>query len=387
MVEGMSDLLVPRLSEHGESIFATMSRLAKQHDAINLGQGFPDDPAPTLAVEAAKQALDDGYNQYPPARGLPPLLEAIAAHQRERYDLPVDPAQGVAVTTGATGALAASILGLLEPGDEVVMLAPYYDAYAALVDLAGGVRRSVALRFPDLALDPDALAAACGPRTRMIVLNSPHNPMGKVFSPAELEIVAQQAREHDAIVLSDEVYEHMTFDGHEHTPIATLPGMWERTITVSSAGKTFSVTGWKVGWASGHPDLIDVVVSTAQWLTFSGGGALQMATAEALRDLDVIVGPMNDSLLRRRDLLVDGLRAAGLNPRVPEGTYFVVSDTAAIGVEDVYDWCLRLPETKGVAGVPVSAFCDEPGHGETLVRFAFCKSEKTIREGTRRLAS
>ncbi|GAA3619008.1 pyridoxal phosphate-dependent aminotransferase [Marihabitans asiaticum] len=382
----MSDLLIPRLRAHGESIFATMSRLAVEHEAINLGQGFPDDPAPPLAVAAAKQALDDGYNQYPPARGVPQLLEEIATHQRQRYDLPVDPATGVTVTTGATGALAGAILGLVEPGDEVVMFAPYYDAYAALVDLAGGVRRSIPLRFPDLTVDAEALAAACGPKTRVIMLNSPHNPMGKVYTPAELEIIAEQARRHDAIVLSDEVYEHMTFDGHEHTPIATLPGMWERTITISSAGKSFSVTGWKVGWASGHPDLVDVVAGTAQWLTFSGGGAMQVAAAEALRNTDAIVTEMNESLLRRRDLLVEGLSAAGLTPRVPEGTYFVVSDTSGIGVDDVDAWCREIPEAKGVAGVPVSAFCDEPGHGQTLVRFAFCKSEERIREGTRRLA-
>ncbi|MET4077221.1 aminotransferase class I/II-fold pyridoxal phosphate-dependent enzyme [Janibacter sp. UYMM211] len=381
----MSERLVRRLRPHGESVFATMSGLALQHGAVNLGQGFPDDPAPQAVVEAARAALAAGHNQYPPSRGVPELREAVARHQREHYDLPVDPATGVAVTTGATGALAASVLGLVEPGDEVVTFEPAYDAYAALVDLAGGTLRRVPLRAPDLAVDADALAAACGPRTAVILLNSPHNPTGKVFTPAELELVAEQARRHDAVVVTDEVYEHMTFDGVQHVPMASLPGMWERTITISSAGKTFSVTGWKVGWASGAPELVEVVASTSQWLTFSGGAAYQPAVAEGLGRIGELVDPLTRELGRRRDLLVDGLRAAGLEPLVPQGGYFVVADAAPIGVSDAMAWCLEIPQRLGVAAVPVSAFCESPAGVESLVRFAFCKSEDRIREGTARL--
>ncbi|WP_201467339.1 aminotransferase class I/II-fold pyridoxal phosphate-dependent enzyme [Janibacter melonis] len=381
----MSGRLVRRLRPHGESVFATMSGLALEHGAVNLGQGFPDDPAPQAVVEAARAALAAGHNQYPPSRGVPELREAVARHQREHYGLPVDPATGVAVTTGATGALAASVLGLVEPGDEVVTFEPAYDAYAALVDLAGGTLRRVPLRAPDLAVDADALAAACGPRTAVILLNSPHNPTGKVFTPAELELVAEQARRHDAVVVTDEVYEHMTFDGVQHVPMASLPGMWERTITISSAGKTFSVTGWKVGWASGAPELVEVVASTSQWLTFSGGAAYQPAVAEGLGRVGELVDPLTRELGRRRDLLVDGLRAAGLEPLVPQGGYFVVADAAPIGVSDAMAWCLEIPERLGVAAVPVSAFCESPAGVESLVRFAFCKSEDRIREGTARL--
>lgn len=381
----MSGRLVRRLQPHGESVFATMSGLALEHGAVNLGQGFPDDPAPQAVVEAARAALAAGHNQYPPSRGVPELREAVARHQREHYGLPVDPATGVAVTTGATGALAASVLGLVEPGDEVVTFEPAYDAYAALVDLAGGTLRRVPLRAPDLAVDADALAAACGPRTAVILLNSPHNPTGKVFTPAELELVAEQARRHDAVVVTDEVYEHMTFDGVQHVPMASLPGMWERTITISSAGKTFSVTGWKVGWASGAPELVEVVASTSQWLTFSGGAAYQPAVAEGLGRVGELVDPLTRELGRRRDLLVDGLRAAGLEPLVPQGGYFVVADAAPIGVSDAMAWCLEIPERLGVAAVPVSAFCESAAGVESLVRFAFCKSEDRIREGTARL--
>lgn len=381
----MSGRLVRRLRPHGESVFATMSGLALQHGAVNLGQGFPDDPAPQAVVEAARAALAAGHNQYPPSRGVPELREAVARHQREHYDLPVDPATGVAVTTGATGALAASVLGLVEPGDEVVTFEPAYDAYAALVDLAGGTLRRVPLRAPDLAVDADALAAACGPRTAVILLNSPHNPTGMVFTPAELELVAEQARRHDAVVVTDEVYEHMTFDGVQHVPMASLPGMWERTITISSAGKTFSVTGWKVGWASGAPELVEVVASTSQWLTFSGGAAYQPAVAEGLGRVGELVDPLTRELGRRRDLLVDGLRAAGLEPLVPQGGYFVVADAAPIGVSDAMAWCLEIPQRLGVAAVPVSAFCESAAGVESLVRFAFCKSEDRIREGTARL--
>lgn len=377
----MTSRLVARLQPHGESVFATMSGLAVRHHAINLGQGFPDDPPPPAIVEAARVALAAGDHQYPPARGVRPLRRAIAAHQQRRYGLEVDPELGVTVTTGATGALAASILGLVEPGDEVVTFEPCYDAYGALVDLAGGVLRRVPLRFPDLAVDADALTAACGPRTRVILLNTPHNPTGKVFTPAELELVAEQARRHDIVVVTDEVYEHITFDGAEHVPIATLPGMWERTITISSAGKSFSVTGWKVGWASGPADLVEVVASTSQWLTFSGGAGYQPAVAEALGRAEELVAPMLGLFARRRDLMLAGLEEIGMIPTVPRGSYFVVADAAPLGVTDALRWCLELPERQGVAAVPVSAFCATTEGTGSLIRLAFCKSEQSIREG------
>lgn len=379
------DPLVPRMRAHGESVFATMSRLAVEHGAINLGQGYPDEPGPEIVVEAARKALADGHNQYPPARGIPALREAVAEHQRTRYGLDVDPDHGVAVTMGATGAIAASILALVEAGDEVVSFEPYYDAYPALVDLAGGIMRPVPLRWPDLTLGREALAAACGPRTKVILLNTPHNPMGKVFTRDELAYIAELAIRHDAIVVSDEVYEHMTFDDHVHTPIAAMPGMWERTITISTAGKTFSVTGWKIGWASGPAHLVDAVASLSQWLTFSGGGPFQHATAEGLRRVDEIVDPMMASLSSRRDLLVEELRRAGLEPRVPDGSYFVVADAAPLGVTDALTWCQELPASRGVAVVPVSVFCTDKAATASLVRLAFCKSEESIVEGCRRL--
>ncbi|GAB3112227.1 pyridoxal phosphate-dependent aminotransferase [Janibacter alkaliphilus] len=381
----MTSSLVPRMQAHGESIFVTMARLAIEHGALNLGQGFPDDPAPEAVAEAARRAIAQGHNQYPPARGIPELRRAIAQHQG-RYGLELDPDRHVMVTAGATGALAASVLALVEPGDEVVVIEPYYDAYPALVDLAGGVRRTVPLRQPDLALDVEALRASVGPRTRLLLLNTPNNPMGKVYSRAELAAIAEVAIAHDVVVVSDEVYEHMTFDGHEHTPVAALPGMWERTITISSAGKTFSVTGWKVGWATGPDELVEAVAHVAQWLTFTGGAPFQPALAEALDRVDELVAPMMDSLRHRRGLLLDGLTGAGLVPRTPEGSYFVVADAAPLGVADAHEWCLRLPQERGVAAVPVSAFCDAPEAVATLARFAFCKSEESIREGCRRLA-
>lgn len=386
MTSRAESLLVRPLRPHGESVFATMSGLAVLHGAINLGQGFPDDEPPASIVEAARRALAEGDNQYPPARGVPSLRRAVADHQGRRYGLDVDPDLGVQVTTGATGALAASILGLVEPGDEVVTFEPCYDAYEALVDLAGGVLRRVPLRFPDLVVDAEALAAACGPQTRLILLNSPHNPTGKVFTRDELELVAVQARRHDIVVVTDEVYEHVTFDGAEHVPMATLPGMWERTITISSAGKTFSVTGWKVGWASGPTDLVEVVGRTSQWLTFSGGAGYQPAVAEALGDVDALVAPMLDSFARRRDLMLEGLEQIGMTATVPRGSYFVVADASPLGVTDAMAWCRELPERHGVAAVPVSAFCAGPEGTASLIRLAFCKSEQSIREGLPRLA-
>lgn len=382
----MSDPLVSRMQPHVETIFATMSALALEHDAINLGQGFPDTDGPAEVLEAAREAIAAGHNQYPPTAGIPALREAVAAHQARHHSLRPDPADEVLVTSGATEAIAAAVLGLVTPGDEVVVIEPSYDSYAAVIALAGGVRRTVPLRFPDLSLDPQELAAAFSDRTRVVVVNSPHNPTGKVFTADELALVADLARRHDAWVLSDEVYEHLTF-GVPHVPIATRPGMWERTLTVGSAGKFFSVTGWKVGWLTGPAPLVRAARAVHQYLTFTTASPLQHAVARALDLGPAPLDELRDSLRHRHDLLVDGLRGAGLEVRPSQGTYFVIADAAPLGVEDAVQWCLRLPADAGVAAVPVSVFCDDPAATASLVRFAFCKQEPVLEEACRRLAA
>ncbi len=381
----MSEPLVSRMRPFGETIFARMTALAAQHDAVNLGQGFPDTDGPAEVLEAARRAIGEGHNQYPPGPGIAPLREAVARHQQQRYGLAVDPDGEVLVTTGATEAIASALLALVEAGDEVVVIEPYYDSYAAAIALAGGVRRVVPLR-PDLSLDAEALAGAFSERTRVVLLNTPHNPTGKVFTREELALLAELARRHDAVVVSDEVYEHMTYDGAVHVPIAKLPGMWERTLTIGSAGKSFSVTGWKVGWVSGPRDLVTAVRTVKQFLTFTSGAPFQPAVAHALSMGSGVLEELAVSLQGKRDLLVEGLRAAGLGVTVPQGTYFVVADVAPLGVTDAISWCLGLPERAGVVAVPVSAFCDDRETMATRVRFAFCKQDAVLEEGCRRLA-
>ena len=382
---GMDQPLVSRMRPYGETIFARMTALATAHDAVNLGQGFPDTDGPAEVLEAARQAISDGHNQYPPGPGIPPLREAVAAHQQERYGLAVDPDGEVLVTTGATEAIASALLALVDPGDEVVVIEPYYDSYAAGISLAGGVRVAVPLRR-GLTLDREALTAAFSERTRAVLVNTPHNPTGRVFTREELGLVADLARRHDAWVISDEVYEHMTFDDAVHVPIATLPGMWERTLTIGSAGKSFSVTGWKVGWVSGPRELVTAVRTVKQFLTYTSGAPFQPAVARALSMGPAPLEELTASLRSRRDLLVEGLRGAGLDVSVPEGTYFVVADAAPLGVTDAVSWCLELPERVGVVAVPVSVFCDAPSRTASLVRFAFCKREPVLEEACRRLA-
>ena len=382
----MSDPLVSRMQPHAETIFATMSALALEHDAVNLGQGFPDTDGPERVLEAARRAITDGHNQYPPSIGIPELRAAVAAHQEEHHGLVLDPATEVLVTSGATEAIAASLLGLVEAGDEVVTFEPSYDSYSACIALAGGVKRTVPLTFPDPSFDRDRLTAAFSDRTKVVLLNSPHNPSGKVFSAEELEVIAGLARKHDAWVISDEVYEHLTF-GVPHVPIATLPGMADRTLTIGSAGKFFSVTGWKVGWASGPAPLVRAARVAKQFLTFTTASPLQHAVAAALEMGPAPLTSLRDSLRTRHDLLVDGLSAAGLAVRPSQGTYFLVADLTPIGVTDALTWCMELPATAGVAAVPVSVFCDDPAPTASLVRFAFCKQEEVLREGARRLAA
>jgi N-succinyldiaminopimelate aminotransferase len=366
------------------TVFAEMSALAARTGAINLGQGFPDTDGPQSLLEDAVAAIRGGANQYPPGPGVPALREAVAAHQERFYGLRVDP-DDVLVTVGATEAIAATVCALTNPGDEVVTFEPYYDGYAATIALAGATRRTVALRSPDFAVDTDALRAAFGPRTRLVLLNTPHNPTGKVFTRAELELVAELAVEHDAIVVSDEVYEHMTY-GVPHVPIATLPGMAERTVTISSAGKTFSVTGWKVGWLHGPTELVAAARAVKQFLTFVGSGPFQPAVAKALALPDGYFAGMRADLEGKRDLLAAGLDAAGFAVNRPDGTYFVTADAAPLGYSDAMALCWDLPALAGVVGVPVSVFHDDPTAAPSLVRFAFCKQDAVLTEAVERLA-
>jgi len=367
------------------TIFNEMSALAVRTGSINLGQGFPDTDGPAEVAEAAMAAIRAGHNQYPPGPGLPALRQAIADHQRRCYGLEHDADTEVVVTMGATEAIAAAVLGLCEPGDEVVTLEPYYDSYAATIAMAGAQRRVVTLRAPDFALDPDALAAAVGPSTRMILLNSPHNPTGRVLTADELAAVARICVERDLLAVTDEVYEHLVYDGARHIPLATLPGMADRTVTISSHGKTFSFTGWKVGWACGPADLIAAVRTTKQYLSYSGATPFQHAATVALGLPPAYFGELAAGLAGRRDLLAEGLRVAGLTTFTPQGTYFVVTDAAPVGATDGLEFCLALPERVGVVAVPMSVFYDDRDAGRTLVRFAFCKRPEVLAEAAARL--
>jgi N-succinyldiaminopimelate aminotransferase len=376
-----------RLRPFGTTIFTEMSALATRTGAINLGQGFPDTDGPAEIVDAVTAAMRAGANQYAPLTGVPQLRSAIAAHQRRCYGLDVDPDAGVQVTFGATEAIAATMLGLLEPGDEVVVLEPFYDSYAATIAMAGATRRLVTLRPPDFALDLDELAAAAaGERVRMLLLNSPHNPTGRVLTRAELEAVARVCVERDLVAVTDEVYEHLAYDG-EHVPLATLAGMAPRTLTISSSGKSFSFTGWKIGWCSGPPELVAAVSSAKQFLSFAGGTPFQHAVAAALGDAERHVAPLRRSLRAGRDHLCAGLRAAGFGVCVPQGGYFVNADLAPLGVADAAGWCRALPERAGIVAIPTSAFSGDRDAGRTLVRFAFCKRPEVIEEAVERLAA
>lgn len=383
---GAPSPLVARMRGFGTSVFTEMTQNALRYDAVNLGQGFPDtEPAQDLRA-AAIAAVEGGANQYAPARGVPVLREAVAEHQRTFYGIDVDPDSEVLVTVGATEGVSAAVLALVEPGDEVVVLEPYYDSYAAAIALAGGVRRTVPLTFPGLELDEAALRAAFGPRTRLLLLNSPHNPTGKVLTRAELELVARVAREHDVLVVTDEVYEHLTFDDRPHVPIATLPGMAERTLTVSSGGKTFSATGWKVGWVHGPAELVSAVAAVKQFLTFVASGPFQHAVAVGLAKPRSFFTDLAADLQRKRDLISEALDSAGLQVLPSQGTYFVVADVAPLGEPDALDLCRRMPAEVGVVGVPISAFVDDPEPVRSLVRFSFAKRPEVLQEAARRLA-
>jgi N-succinyldiaminopimelate aminotransferase len=369
------------------TIFARMSALAASTGAINLGQGFPDTDGPAELLEAAVAAIRGGANQYPPARGIPALRESIAEHQRHWYGLDVDPQTEVLVTAGATEALTATIIALCSPGDEVVLLEPFYDSYAAAIAMAGAVRRVVPLRWPDYRLDAEALAAAVTDRTRLLLINTPHNPTGRVLDGSELAAVAAVAAARDLLVVTDEVYEHLVFTGHRHQPLATLPGMADRTITISSAGKTFSVTGWKIGWLHARPELVDAIATVKQFLTFVNGSPFQPAVAEGLRLPEPVLRGLSADLEVRSELLTDGLLAAGFDVRPSDGTYFVIADAAPLGYSDAEQLCRELPGLAGVVGVPVQAFQHDPSITSSLVRFACCKRPEVIKEAVRRLGA
>ncbi|MFC4377223.1 pyridoxal phosphate-dependent aminotransferase [Nocardia halotolerans] len=378
---------VARLRPFASTIFAAMTELAVRHDAVNLGQGFPDTDGPAGMLEVARAAIADGLNQYPPGRGMPVLRQAIATDRARRYGTTYDPATEVLVTVGATEAISAAVLGLVEPGEEVVLIEPYYDSYAAAVALAGARRRTARL-VPDgdhFVLDLDSLRAAITPKTRMLVLNSPHNPTGAVLDRTELTAIAELAREHDLLVLTDEVYEHLVYDGVTHISISTLPGMRERTIVVSSAAKTFNVTGWKIGWACAPAPLLDGVLTAKQYLTFVGGGPFQPAVAHAISDELDWVHAMRDSLADKRLRLSAALRDTGCAVSASHGGYFVCADVRGFGAADGLQFCLDLPARLGVAAVPVSAFADHADDWKHLVRFTFSKRDETIDEGVRRL--
>ncbi|MCU4672219.1 aminotransferase class I/II-fold pyridoxal phosphate-dependent enzyme [Microbacterium fluvii] len=371
------------------TIFAEMSALAAQTGALNLGQGFPDEDGPAVVLEAARTAIADGANQYPPGRGDAVLLEAIAAHQRRFYDLAPDPGREVLVTAGATEALAATLLALIDgPDDEVVVFEPFYDAYAAIVALAGARLVTVALRWPDFQPDLERLRDAVTDRTRIILVNDPHNPTGAVFAPEVRSEIVRLAERHDAIIVTDEVYEHLVFDG-PHVPIATHDGAAERTLTISSAGKTFSTTGWKIGWVTGPSALIDAVLTVKQFLTYVNGSPFQPAIAAGLALPDAFFTGIAQTLAAKRDLLVAGLRAAGLPVSIAGGGYFTVADAAGCGATDAAAFCRALPRRAGVVAIPLTAFVTPAHRGDyaTLVRFAACKKHDVLAEASRRLAA
>ena len=382
---------VHRLRPFTVNVFAATSALAARLGAVNLGQGFPDEDGPAAMLEVARQAIADGVNQYPPGAGIPALREAVAAQRQRRYAMEFDPETEILVTVGASEAIAAAVLGLVEPGSEVLVLEPFFDTYAPVIAMAGSHRVAVPLATDGggFVLDVDAIRAAITPRTRAMIVNSPHNPTGMVLGDAELAALAALAVEADLLVISDEVYEHLTFDGLRHRPVATYPGMARRTVTISSAAKMFNCTGWKIGWACGSPELIAGVRAAKQYLSYVGGAPFQPAVAYALNNENAWVTALRDSLQTRRDRLAAELRTIGFGVQQCSGTYFLCVDPRPLGFTDGTGFCAELPQRAGVAAIPMSAFC-ESASTETrwnhLVRFAFCKREATLEEAITRLA-
>jgi N-succinyldiaminopimelate aminotransferase len=375
-----------RLDNLGTTIFAEMSARAVATGSVNLGQGFPDRDGPAEIAQAAAEAVLAGRgNQYPPGPGVPELRQAIAAHDERFYDMRYDPDTEILVTAGATEAVAAAMLALVEPGDEVIAFEPYYDSYAANIAMAAGVRVPVTLHPPSFRPDINALRKAITPKTRLILLNSPHNPTGTVFGRDELAAIAALAVEHDLLVVTDEVYEHLAFDV-EHIPIAQFPGMRERTVSISSAGKTFAFTGWKVGWVKAIPELVAAVKTAKQFLTFVASGPFQYAVAQALALPDAYFEKLKDDFIAQRDLLCDGLDEIGFTVYPPQGTYFVTADIRPLGYDDGIEFCRNLPDRVGVVAIPTAIFYDHPERARSHVRFAFCKQPEVLTEALKRLS-
>jgi N-succinyldiaminopimelate aminotransferase len=385
-------MTVQRLRPFQVNVFARMSALAAELGAVNLGQGFPDEDGPPAMLEAARQAIADGVNQYPPGPGIAELRQAVAAQRLRRYGQTFDPETEVLVTVGASEAIAAAVLGLVEPGSEVLVLEPFFDTYAPVIAMAGSQRVAVPL-VPDgrgFALDVEAVRAAITPRTRAVIVNSPHNPTGMVLSDPELRALAGLAVDADLLVIADEVYERLTFDGRTHRPIGTYPGMAERTVTISSAAKMFNCTGWKIGWACATPELLAGVRAAKQYLSYVGGAPFQPAVAYALNNEDGWSDALRESMRTRRDTLAAALARIGFGIHDCAGTYFLCADPRPLGYADSAAFCEELPRRAGVAAIPMSAFCDPGGAPERwkhLVRFTFCKRAETLDEAIRRLAA
>ncbi|MEB3022897.1 pyridoxal phosphate-dependent aminotransferase [[Mycobacterium] crassicus] len=386
-------MTVSRLRPYATTIFAEMSALAARIGAVNLGQGFPDEDGPSSMLEAARSAIADGVNQYPPGLGIPALREAIARQRHRHFGIDYDPETEVLVTVGATEAIAGAVLGLVEPGSEVLLIEPFYDSYSPVVAMAGARRVSVPLvpDGPGFALDIDRLRRAITPATRALIVNSPHNPTGTVFTETELAAIARIAVEADLLVISDEVYEHLVFAGRTHLPLAGFEGMAERTVTISSAAKMFNCTGWKIGWACGPAGLLAGVRAAKQYLSYVGGAPFQPAVAVALDTEDAWVAALRTTMQARRDRLSDGLRQVGFEVHDSFGTYFLCADPRPLGYDDSTAFCTELPHRAGVAAIPLSAFCVPPAEAAApevwnhLVRFTFVKPENTIDEALRRL--
>jgi N-succinyldiaminopimelate aminotransferase len=384
---------VRRLQPYAVTIFAEMSALAARVGAVNLGQGFPDEDGPPAMLKAAENAIAEGINQYPPGLGIAPLREAIAAQRKRTFGTEYDPDTEVLVTVGATEAIAASVLGLVEPGSEVLLIEPFYDSYSPVIAMAGCERRAVPLVSDGrgFAIDVDGLRRAITPKTRALIVNSPHNPTGMVATDSELKALAELATDADLLVITDEVYEHLVFDDRRHIPLANYPGMAERTITISSAAKMFNVTGWKIGWACGAPELIAGLRAAKQYLSYVGGAPFQPAVANALNTEEAWVAALRDSLQAKRDRLGSALAELGFEVHDSFGTYFLCADPRPLGYDDSTTFCAELPEKTGVAAIPMAAFCDPQGphfaQWNHLVRFAFCKRDDTLDEAIRRLSS
>lgn len=380
-------MISKKLKPFGTSIFGEMTRLAQEHGAINLSQGFPDFEGPEGIIDAALQAMRSGENQYARSLGHPKLVHALADHQRNHYGLDYDPLREVLVFCGATEGIASSMLGLLNPGDEVILFEPFYDSYPACVALAGAVPRFCTLSFPDFALDADELGSLFNDRTRLVVLNTPHNPTGKVFQRAELDVLARLCQKHDVLVLADEVYEHLTFGDARHIPMASLPGMRERTLTLSSTGKTFSMTGWKIGWGTGPQPMVAAAHAAHQFVTYAVATPLQVAMASALQQFaEDYLSTFRQEYQQRRDFLVRALQESGLEVAVPEGTYFVLARFAHLFEGDDQDFARYLIQEHGVAAIPPSFFYQKnPEAGRQLIRFAFCKQMPTLEAAAAKL--